>query len=124
MADNDLEDDDDDDDFVVNDDDEEAFEQAAPMKRPGQHNGRHVPHESFEDSDEEFGPVREAGRPERPKKRDIGPPITIDEKLASLNSIHRDVVENFMHEAKKQSDKVSIPNGFQELSNRWTDCHG
>lgn len=96
------------DDFVVDDDSEDAFEKPAPIKRLQRRNERHAAHESSDDSDENFGRVREAGRPQRPRKRNIGPPITTDEKLENLNPIHREVVEGFMLEAKKESDKVSI----------------
>lgn len=92
------------DDFV-DDDSEEAFEEPRYTRTPQRKTARYFT-DSHKDSDDEFESVREAGRPRRSKKRDIGPPITIDEKLASLNPIHRGVVENFLFEAQKESDKV------------------
>lgn len=94
------------DDLVANDESEEAYDETPPVRRLQRRKARPVIHGNCEDSDEDFGPVREVGRPQRSRKRDIGPPITIDEKLDSLNPIHRDVVENFLVEAKKISDKV------------------
>ena len=37
----------------------------------------------------------------------LGPPITVDEKIARLNDIHQMVVEDFLENAKRQSQKVS-----------------
>lgn len=97
------------DDFVVEDEDsEDAFEEQIRTTRLQRGKNRCIAHETSDESDENFGPVREAGRPQRPKKRDLGPPITTDDKLESLNSIHREVVEGFMLEAKKESEKVGI----------------
>lgn len=101
------------DDFGANDEPEEALDELPPVKRLQPRRERHVIHDNEEDSDEDFAPVREAGRPQRLRKRDIGPPITIDEKLDSLNPIHRDVVENFLVEAKKVSDKVGAARDIQ-----------
>lgn len=94
------------DDFVVEEDDsEDAFEELIPTARQ-RGNNRRVAHESSDESDENFGPVREAGKPQRCKKRNLGPPITTDEKLESLNPIHRHVVEGFVAEAQKRSEKI------------------
>ena len=59
-------------------------------------------------SDDVLGPIREAGKPQRSKKRQLGPPITIDEKLEKLNSTHRIVVEDFLIRANKASKDVSL----------------
>lgn len=99
--------------LVANVESEEALDEVPPVRRLQRRRERHVIHDNDEDSDENFAPVREAGRPQRLKKRDIGPPITIDEKLDSLNPIHRDVVENFLVEAKKVSDKVGAARDIQ-----------
>ena len=94
-------------DFVVDDDSEDAFDEPVSIKRPSRMDNHHPEQAGFDESDEEFGPVREVGQPQRSRKRTIGPPITTDEKLESLNSIHREVVEFFMIEAKKESTRVS-----------------
>lgn len=91
----------------MDDDAEEAFDEPPSVRRLQRRKERHVTHESLDDSDENFPPVREAGRPQRSRKRDIGPPITIDEKIERLNPIHRDIVEGFLLDAKKESDRVS-----------------
>lgn len=59
-----------------------------------------------EDSDESFEPVREAGKSRSSKKRELGPPIMADEKLEKLNPTHRMVVDDFMCQAKKESENV------------------
>lgn len=92
---------------AVDDDSASAFEEPPRIRRLQRRNERQTTREDVEDSDQDFGLVREAGRPRPSKKRDLGPPITVDEKLESLNPIHRHVVEGFMVEAKRQSDQVS-----------------
>ena len=76
------------DDFVISDE-EDAFEEP--------------------DYDSEYGfePVREQGQPQRSSKRQLGPPITTDEKIERLNNIHRMVVDDFLNNAKLLSQKVS-----------------
>ncbi len=63
-------------------------------------------HGSNDDSDSGFEPVRQAGKSRSPRKKQLGPPITTDEKLSDLNPIHQDVVEDFLDRAKEQSKKV------------------
>lgn len=97
------------DDFVVNDDCTTAFEEPQHTINPRCRGQDFAAYESS--SDDDFEPVRQAGRPRRSNKRDIGPPITSDEKLEALNPIHRGVVENFMLEAQTESTEVSIHRG-------------
>lgn len=59
-----------------------------------------------EDSDESFEPVREAGKSRSSKRRELGPPIMTDKKLEKLNPTHRMVVDDFMCQAKKESENV------------------
>lgn len=61
----------------------------------------------MEDEDDAFGPIRVAGNAERCRRRQLGPPITIDEKLGQLNEIHRMIVEDFVHHAKDEGNSVS-----------------
>lgn len=79
------------DDFVVDDDEDGSLD------------------ETDDESEDGFGPIREKGRSRSVPKRPLGPPITIDDKLERLNSIHRMVVENFLQNAKELSQKVSFP---------------
>lgn len=60
------------------------------------------------DSEDAFEDVREAGKPRKSKKRDLGPPITIDKKLERLNPTHRMVVEDFIIQAKQESAHVRL----------------
>ena len=73
--------------------------------------------ELLEEEDEEdgFEPVREAGRSVRRRQKDLGPPITSDEKLEQLDELHRDVVENFVAEAEKLGDKVRSRNSAAKV---------
>lgn len=64
-----------------------------------------------EDSDECFEPVREAGKSRSRKKQALGPPIMTDEKLEKLNPTHRMVVDDFMCQAKKESENVCLNRG-------------
>ena len=79
------------DDSVIDDDDEGPF------------------NETEDESEDGFGPIREKEQARSVSKRSLGPPITIDEKLERLNSIHRMVVEDFLHNAKELSQKVRAP---------------
>ena len=64
--------------------------------------------EESDDEDDAFEPVREAGELARSKKRQLGPPITTDEKLDGLSENHRLVVEDFVHHAKSEMEKASF----------------
>ena len=61
-----------------------------------------------DESSDGFEQIREAGRPRNLKQRQLGPPITIDKKLARLNPTHRMVVEDFVALAKEESDQVDL----------------
>lgn len=64
--------------------------------------------ESEDGSETQFESIREAGASPRSKKRKLGPPITIDEKLERLNETHRIVIEEFLLYAKRESDNVCL----------------
>ena len=74
---------------------------------------RQIPHGQSSDDDDEddafvhFEAIREAGRPLNQTERELGPPITVDEQMKDLTTEHRQVVEDFMIEAKEESRKVS-----------------
>ena len=55
-----------------------------------------------------FEPVRRKGAMVSSKKQTIGPPITIDQKLVSLDPIHRDIVENFVDQASNEGKKIMM----------------
>lgn len=58
-----------------------------------------------EDSDG-FERIRIAGKPQRRERHVVGPPITGDEKMKELDSIHHMVVEDFVIRAKKECHDV------------------
>jgi bloom syndrome protein len=60
-----------------------------------------------------FEPVRDRGVPTRDIKRQLGPPITDDEKLARLNPTHRHVLDDFMGNAKKVSGAIMLRKGLR-----------
>jgi bloom syndrome protein len=65
-----------------------------------------------DDDDEDhithFESVRQAGVPRKCKKRDSGPPITIDEKLGSLDDVHRHIVDDFLEKSRAVVSKVMM----------------
>jgi bloom syndrome protein len=60
-----------------------------------------------------FEPVRGRGVPARDIARQLGPPITDDEKLARLNPTHRHVLDYFMGNAKKESGAIMLRRGLR-----------
>ena len=75
------------DDFVVSDDGDRETEETG-------------------DDEDAFEPIREFGKPERSRKRPLGPPITTDDKLDRLNETHRIIVDDFVTHAKKECERV------------------
>ena len=65
------------------------------------------------DESEGFEPIRRAGVSRIPKIRQLGPPITIDEKIERLNPIRQAVVEDFLHIAKRRSRDLLIEKGIK-----------
>ena len=61
---------------------------------------------TYDDESEGFEPIRLAGVSRGSRQRQLGPPITIDEKIATLNTIHQAVVENFVDMAKQRSNRL------------------
>lgn len=53
-----------------------------------------------------FEPVRKAGVLRQPKIREMGPPITIDEKIAQLDDGHRLVLQEFVEKAREGVEKI------------------
>ena len=67
-----------------------------------------VDEEDSADSDA-FEPVRERGKSrDLFRKKALGPPITVNERIANLPELHRVVVENFLEDAKQEAQKVSV----------------
>lgn len=61
-----------------------------------------------EDELDDFEPVRTSTVSRSRKPRELGPPITTDQKLASLSTIHQMVVEGFVEEAKREAQKILV----------------
>jgi bloom syndrome protein len=61
-----------------------------------------------EDDSDGFGPVRIAGKSNRRKKAEVGPPIVQDGRLAELDDMQQMVVEDFVTNAKELCQKVSF----------------
>lgn len=64
--------------------------------------------ESDSEGDSDFEPIRQAGRAKATKKRSLGPPITIDEKLANLDDMHRHILDDFVEKARKAVKKIMM----------------
>lgn len=88
----------------------EDYPESTNISSPIQARSRAKPAQSkrIEESgaDEEsdidyFEPIREFGEPRRSETRELGPPITTDQKMAKLNATHRHVVNDFVDSAKK-----------------------
>ena len=77
------------DEFVVSDNDDPAFDDG-------------------DEEDDAFEPVRENAKSRSNMRRQLGPPITTDEKMDGLNETHRMVVEDFVINAKNECDKVFV----------------
>jgi bloom syndrome protein len=80
---------------------------AAPKAAPKPKSKRGVPQAIDEDSDG-FEPIREAGKSNRRKKADVGPPIVQDDRLAELDDNQQMVVEDFVTNAKELCQQVSL----------------
>ena len=61
-----------------------------------------------ESDSEGFEPIRRPGLSKVSKKRQLGPPITVDRKLEGLSEIHRDIIEEFVKEAKAKCNDICM----------------
>lgn len=67
------------------------------------------PDDDYEDEEEDiFEPIRTTTAPHSRKQRELGPPITTDEKLAGLSVMHQLIVEGFVEEAKVEAQKILV----------------
>ena len=71
--------------------------------------------DAFEDMG--FAPIRVAGQQSRqePRQRQLGPPIQADEGLASLDSIHRAIVDDFMLKAKEICQRIMMQSALGKV---------
>ena len=93
---------------------------SSPLQDMSKRRSTRRPPTVFEGSSKEdedissFAPVRDFGVPAPSRKRRLGPPITIDEKLERLNPTHRHIVEDFVDNAKKQSRNLMMQRGLKQ----------
>ncbi|OCL04305.1 hypothetical protein AOQ84DRAFT_442177 [Glonium stellatum] len=73
-------------------------------------------YDNFDDDDDlDFAPVREKGKLRKADKRQpLGPPITTDERVASLTDNQRVVMNDFMEHAKQLAQKIMLNKGLRE----------
>lgn len=67
-----------------------------------------VDHSSADEDSDGFEPIRVVGKQRRENVREIGPPITSDQKMDQLDHLHRAVVEDFEVTAKRYLQDVRI----------------
>ncbi len=70
--------------------------------------------EDDEDYGDDFEPVRVAGSSRKNKKRELGPPITVDQKMAELDDIHQGVVQQFLENAKELGKEILLKRNLRE----------
>lgn len=103
--------------------DDEAEEDENEEEEPdnyGFEDGFVVPdgHISTEDEEDDFEPVRKGNRrlPLHKSKRELGPRIMNDVRLteANLSSLHLDIIQQFVQEAKKLDEKIRNDRGIRK----------
>jgi bloom syndrome protein len=112
-----------------------ASHQRKPTHRFGHRNDEDdYAHDDFvasDDEDDAFEPMsnRRHRREDTPGD-DLGPPITIDQRMANLPDIHRDVISDFVEKAKELEENLRNRTGvrkpffteanFREMAIKWT----
>ncbi|KAJ5125766.1 Bloom syndrome protein [Penicillium atrosanguineum] len=67
-----------------------------------------VDHSSADEDSDGFEPIRVVGKQRRDNAREIGPPITSDQKMDQLDHLHRAVVEDFEVTAKRYLQDIVV----------------
>ena len=67
-----------------------------------------------DDDDDAFEPVRQVNKPLRKSRKQVGPPITVDQRMQELDETHQSVIEAFMTRAKKKSGDILMRKGLRE----------
>jgi bloom syndrome protein len=91
----------------INEDEDEDEDEDAFDPPPRYANG--YARDSFlvdDEDDDDFVPLREAGKTKQKKSRELGPPITKDVTMDRLSSAHRELVEDFVDNAKEEGRKI------------------
>lgn len=86
---------------------------SSPIQERVSRAPRRIIHEDSEDEDDDsdfetLRPVGHSGRSRRPQQQELGPPITDDQGLASLDDAQRTALDDFMKDAKKESREVRL----------------
>ncbi|KAJ5826088.1 hypothetical protein N7474_003226 [Penicillium riverlandense] len=82
---------------------------AARFKKPTVQ----ADHYSEDDESDGFEPLRVAGKPSAQKTRELGPPITRDQKMDQLDHLHRAVAEDFEVTAKRYLQDIVVEKGLR-----------
>lgn len=86
--------------------------QSANDRRQARTQKRSIPVGDSDDSDG-FEPIRVAGRTGNQSTREMGPPITSDQRLDRLDHLHRAVVEDFEVTAKRYLQEIVVEKGLR-----------
>ncbi|KAJ5634417.1 Bloom syndrome protein [Penicillium herquei] len=89
--------------------------QSANERRQARSQQRGVRLNFSNDSDESdgFEPIRVPGKQKQQNKHELGPPITIDQKMDRLDHLHRAVVEDFEVTAKRYLQEIVVEKGLR-----------
>jgi bloom syndrome protein len=68
--------------------------------------GADAPNQIIASDNDDVDSIPLSRRPKRKTKQQLGPPITTDERMSTLDETHRLVVENFVQNAKDLGEKV------------------
>lgn len=82
--------------------------QTANDRRQARAQQRSVRVDSDDDDSDGFEPIRVVGKQRRDNTRELGPPITSDQRMDQLDHLHRAVVEDFEVTAKRYLQEVSL----------------
>jgi bloom syndrome protein len=85
------------------DDEEDAFD---PLPRYSNGYARDSFIVADDEDDANFVPLREAGRTKQKKTHELGPPITKDATMDRLSDTHRELVADFVDNAKDEGRKI------------------
>jgi len=69
---------------------------------------------SESEGDDDFEPVRQAGRAIRTKQYEPGPPITIDQRVGQLDEAHRSVLDVFVKGARDALRNIEMNLGLRQ----------
>ncbi|KAJ5168744.1 Bloom syndrome protein [Penicillium canariense] len=89
--------------------------QSAKDRRQArsQQRSMRVDHSSDDEDSDGFERIRVAGRSRNENTREVGPPITADQKMERLDHLHRAVVEDFEVTAKRYLQEIVVEKGLR-----------